>query len=284
MYRRAGRGRLLLLAFVALSIVVITLDFRQGDSGPLERAKEISSAIVTPIQKGLTSVFRPVGNFFSSISELSSLRSENSDLKATVQELETQSAEAQSVLDENERLKDLLDLDESYPTLDRVAATVISNSPANYKWAVTIDRGSEDGIAPDMAVVDPDGLVGKVIDVDSHTATVLLLIDPQAAAKARVLGTGYTGAIRGNGSSRALSLEYIETDALVNLNDFVVSAGYDEGVFPANIPIGRIISVSGEEAATDQRIEVDPWVDFTALDFVEVITESGKRVPAAKGE
>jgi rod shape-determining protein MreC len=277
MYRRAGRGRLLLLAFVALSIVVITLDFRQGDNGPLERAKEISSAIVTPIQRGLTAVFRPVGNFFSSVSELSSLRSENQVLQASVDDLEAKITEAESLLEENRRLRAMLNLDEAYPTLNRVAATVISNAPANYKWAVTIDRGSADGIQPDMAVVDPNGLVGKIIDVDSHTATVLLLIDPQAGAKARVVGTGYTGAVRGNGAQRALSLEFITTDADVIVNNQVVTAGYDNGIFPSNIPIGQIVSVSGEEAALDQTIEVDPWVDFTALDFVEVIVESGRR-------
>jgi rod shape-determining protein MreC len=283
MYRRAGRGRLLLLAFVALSIVVITLDFRMGDNGPLERAKEISSAVVTPIQRGLTAVFRPVGNFFSSISELSSLRSENRSLEAEVEDLRSEITEAESLLDENARLRDLLDLDEAYPTLDRVAATVISNSPANYKWAVTIDRGADDGIAVDMPVVDPNGLVGKIIDVDADTATVLLLIDPQACAKSRVVGTGFTGGVCGNGAQRALSLEFIDTDADVEVNDQVVTAGYDEGIFPSNIPVGQIVSVKGEEAAAQQTIEVDPWVDFTALDFVEVITESGRRSTDGKG-
>ncbi|MEA2446952.1 MAG: rod shape-determining protein MreC [Actinomycetota bacterium] len=284
MYRRAGRGRLLLLAFVALSIVVITLDFRQGDNGPLERAKEISSAIVTPIQRGLTAVFRPVGNFFSSVSELSSLRSENHELQASVESLQSEITEAKSLLNENARLRDLLDLDEAYPTLERVTATVISNAPANYKWAVTIDRGSADGITDDMPVIDPNGLVGKTTDVYAHTATVLLLIDPQACAKSRVVGTGFTGGVCGNGAQHALSLEFIDTDADVEVNDQVVTAGYDDGIFPSNIPVGQIVSVTGEEAASQQTIEVDPWVDFTALDFVQVITEPVGRPAPEKGK
>lgn len=277
MYRRTGRGRLLLLAFIALSIVVITLDFRLSGEGPLERAKDVSSAIVTPIQRGLTAVFAPVGNFFSSLSELSNLREENSALKNQVDEMEQRVTEAESILSENERLLELQELDESYPTMDRVSARVIGRPPANYKWAVTIDKGSNDGIQTDMAVIDPDGLVGKIIRVMDDTSTVLLLIDPQANAKARITGERYAGAVGGNGASEELSLRFIDTDANVEVGDEVVTAGYDLGVFPPSIPIGTVATVESQDAALEQDIKVDPYVDFTTLDFVQVIVDSGKR-------
>lgn len=280
MYRRTGRGRLLLLAFLALSIVVITLDFRQDVGGPLDRAKDISSAIVTPIQRGLTAVFEPVGNFFSSLTELSALRADNAQLRNELEEMEQRVTEAEAILSENERLVGLQGLDESYPTMERVSARVIGRPPANYKWAITIDKGSDDGIRPDMAVIDPDGLVGKVIRVDADASTVLLLIDPQAGAKARLDGEPLAGAIRGNGASEALSLVDIDTDATVSVGDEVVTSGYDGGIFPPNIPIGTVSNVESQEAALEQEIEVDPYVDFTTLDFVQVITETGKRIPA----
>lgn len=280
MYRRTGRGRLLLLAFLALSIVVITLDFRQDAGGPLDRAKDISSAIVTPIQRGLTAVFEPVGNFFSSLTELSALRADNAELRNELEEMEQRVTEAEAILSENERLVGLQGLDESYPTMERVSARVIGRPPANYKWAITIDKGRDDGIRPDMAVIDPDGLVGKVIRVDADASTVLLLIDPQAGAKARLDGQPLAGAIRGNGASEALSLVDIDTDATVSVGDEVVTSGYDGGIFPPNIPIGTVSNVESQDAALEQEIEVDPYVDFTTLDFVQVITETGKRIPA----
>lgn len=276
MYRRTGRGRLLLLAFLALSIVVITLDFRQNGEGPLERAKDVSSAIVTPIQRGLTAVFAPVGNFFSSVSELSNLRDENAVLRNQVEEMEQKITEADSIVAENERLAELQELDASYPTMERVSARVIGRPPANYKWAVTIDKGSNAGIAQDQAVIDPDGLVGKVIRVSEDTATVLLLIDPQANAKARITGERYAGAVGGNGASEELTLRFIDTDANVEVGDEVVTAGYDLGIFPPSIPIGTVATVDSQEAALEQDIGVDPYVDFTTLDFVQVIIESGK--------
>lgn len=278
MYRRTGRGRLLLLAFLALSIVVITLDFRQDAGGPLDRAKDISSAIVTPIQRGLTAVVEPVGNFFSSLGELSSLRADNAELRNELEEMEQRVTEAEAILSENERLNDLQGLDESYPTMERLSARVIGRPPSNYKWAITIDKGREDGIRADMAVIDPDGLVGKVIRVEADVSTVLLLIDPQAGAKARLDGEAVAGAIRGNGASEALSLVDVDTDADVSVGDEIVTAGYDNGIFPPNIPIGTVSLVERQEAALEQDIDVDPYVDFATLDFVQVITETGKRI------
>lgn len=275
MYRRAGRGRIVLLAFLALSIVVITLDFRQT-TDVLDRAKDISNAIVTPIQRGLATVFRPVGNFFSSLSELSNLRGDNAAMRNQIEEMEAEITEAESLLDENVRLRELLDLEKSYATMERITAAVIARPPGNYKWAVEIDRGANDGIAEDMAVIDPDGLVGKIIRVQDNTATVLLLIDPKAGASARIEGEEWTGAIRGNGSDQALSLEFVDTEADVSVGDQVVTSAYNSGIFPPNIPIGRVSGVSGQEADTEQDIDIDPWVDFTTLDFVQVILETGK--------
>lgn len=279
MYRRTGRGRLLLFAFLALSIIVITLDFRQDAGGPLDRAKDISSAIVTPIQRGLTAVVEPVGNFFSSLTELSSLRTDNALLRNELEEMEQRVTEAESILSENERLVGLQGLDESYPTMERLSARVIGRPPANYKWAITIDKGRDDGIRPDMAVIDPDGLVGKVIRADADVSTVLLLIDPQAGAKARIADEPLAGAIRGNGASEALSLVDIDTDAEVSVGDEIVTSGYDNGIFPPNIPIGTVSTVESQEAALEQDIDVDPYVNFATLDFVQVIIESGERVP-----
>ena len=276
MYRRAGRGRLLLFAFLALSIVVITLDFRQNPDGPLERGKDLATTIVAPLQRGFTAVTRPVGNFFSSLGDLGRLRTENTRLQSEVEDLEGRLTEVQSIAEENERLRSTLGLDESWVTMDRVAAQVIGYDPANYKWAVFIDRGREDGVRKDMAVVNDDGLVGKVIRTQENFSTVLLLIDPQAGARARIEENGPTGAVRGNGGDQFLTLNYIDAnDGEVSVGQDVLTSGYDLGIFPPSVPIGEIASVKNEGGAIHQDLEVTPWVDFKSLDFVIVLLESG---------
>jgi rod shape-determining protein MreC len=273
---------LLLLVFVALSIIVITLDFRQGEGGPLERAKDISAAVVAPIQRGLTAVFRPVGNFFASIGELGSLRTENSRLKSELEEMESEVQEAQGVQDELESALKLLELDEPWTSMDSVNASVFGYSPSNYRWARVIDKGTADGIKRNMAVVNADGLVGKIISVSTNQATVLLLIDPKAAAGARVENRRDTGKVQGNGEAEGLSLELIASNSEIFEGDLVVTSGYDTGVFPPGIPIGLVSDVLTDERRPDQTIEVDPYVDFTGLDYVRVLLETG--LEAQSGE
>lgn len=277
MYRRNGRGRLFLLVFIALSILIITLDFRQGEGGPLERAKEISVAIVAPVQRGLTTVFRPVGNFFASIGELGNLRSENTRLKAQVQEMEQEVREAEALKDDFEELTRLMELDAPYTSGDFVNAQVIGSSPSNYRWARFIDKGFVDGIRKNMAVINADGLVGKVISVARGNALVLLLIDPKAAAGARLEGRRDTGKIQGNGEDQGLSLELIGSNSEVFAADQVITSGQDN-VFPPGIPIGLVDQISGDIRRPDQQIIVDPWVDFTALDYVRVLLDSGVEI------
>lgn len=285
MYRRSGRGRLLLLAFLALSILIITLDFRGNAGGPLERAKDLSVAVVEPIQRGFTAVFRPVGNFFSSLGELSDLRAQNQELEAELRATRAEVSRAESLVREIERLTTILELDEPWIAMERVTARVSGQSPSNYKWAVFIDKGRDDGILPDMAVVAPEGLVGKVVRADAGTSLVLLLIDRQGAAAARLEDRRDTGKVEGNGGSELLSLELIGSNADVRVGDQVVTSGYDDGIFPPGIPIGYVEEVVEDARAPDQTIMVDPHVDFPALlgDYVQVLLGPGRRVGTQEG-
>jgi rod shape-determining protein MreC len=282
MYRRTGRGRVLLLIFLALSVVVITLDYRQNPGGPLERAKDVSLAVVAPIQRGITAVVRPVGDFFSSLGDLSSLRSENERLEDELEQLRSEEERLEELAEQNQNLTDLLDLQRRYETLDPLTAEVIGRVPSNFTWAVWIDKGRADGIRPDMAVINLDGLVGKVVQADSHTATVLLLIDPRAGAGARIERSRDTGVVTGNGVGEDLSLELIDPGADVDRFDRVETSGYSGGIFPPGIPIGVVVSVAGEGPAVEQDIDIEPYVEFTSVDFVQVLLQSGPRLEGAQ--
>ncbi len=283
MYRRTGRGRVLLLVFVGLSILIITLEFRSSESGPLDRAKDLSMAVVAPIQRGFTTVFRPVGDFFSSLGELSSLRSENAELKDRLEQAEVQVKRAEAIVGENSRMAEMLNLEKSYLASEPVTARVISNAPDNYRWAVVIDKGTSSGIRPDMAVIAPEGLVGKVTQVGEDHATVLLLIDPRGAARARIEDGKDAGLVKGNGAAESLSLDLIGPGSEVEVDDEVITAGYDGGIFPPGIPIGAVSHVSGDVREPQRDIKVDPYVDFASLDFVQVLVESGPRLSLRGG-
>ena len=284
MYRRTGRGRVLLVVFLGLCIVLITLDFRQGEGGPLDRARDWSEAVVDPIQRGFSAVVRPIGNFFSSVGDLANLRERNAELENLVKDYESRIAEADSVADENEELRRELGLDESWASMERVTAQVISKENNNYRWLVTIDKGESDGVSPDMAVITPDGLAGKIVSVEANAATVLLLIDANGAAAAKVEDKGITGSVTGQGGGRPLNMEFVPNDADVEEGDVILTSSYNGGIFPPNIPIGEVLSASAESAALEQDIQVTPFVDFQSLEFVQVLLESGPALQTAEDE
>lgn len=275
MYRPRRRGRLLLIVFLALSILLITLDFRGGSGGPLEQARDITSTIVAPIQRGLNAVTRPVGNFFSSIADLASLRSENAELEAELEGIRADVSEARDLAGENDELRDLLELEESWVSMDRVAAQVIADSPGNYRWAVVIDRGATHGIKKDMAVIGPEGLVGKILTVDSHQSTVLLIIDPSLGVGATTDERRLTGIAYGNGEGEDLALRFVSKDEDVQVGDRVLTSNYNGKVFPAGIPIGYVDAIGGDQRASDFDIDVRPYVDFATLNFLYVLLQTG---------
>ena len=278
MFRRSGRGRLLLVAFLALSIGVITLDFQTEGEGPLDKARDWAATVVAPIQRGVSTVVRPVGNFFSSLGDLGSLRTENEELRDKVSELEVKAERADGVETEVETLRDQLALEEPWFTMDAVVVEVIASQPANYKWAVTISKGHDDGIKPNMAVIDASagGLVGKTVEpITDNTATVLYLIDPQAAAKAKIEGVDDTGAVAGNGGGEDLSMDYVQPDAAVTVGDRVSTATYDGGIFPPNIPIGTVSNVDESETSFTRSIDVEPVVDFESLQVLQILLQTG---------
>ena len=286
MHRRKGRGRALLLVFLALSILIITLDFR-GGSGPLERIRDFTAAVVAPIQRGLTTVTRPVGNFFSAIGDLANLREENRDLKAKNAELQAEIEEARGLTDENAELLANLGLEEPWFAKEKVAAQVIADAPGNYRWAVVIDKGTSDGLREDMAVISPEGLVGKVIPpMRPDVATIILMIDPNFAAVATSEEGGITGGptVSGNGEGQPLSLQRVEKGTDVDAGERIVTSNLNGGIFPRNIPVGFISKVGGDERSSELDIEITPYVDFNDLNVVQILLGTGSNVQVGNAE
>ncbi|MDQ4058189.1 MAG: rod shape-determining protein MreC [Actinomycetota bacterium] len=274
MYRKPGRGRVLLLVFVALSIIVITIDYRAGSGGILRTAKEWSVAVVAPIQRGITTVFRPVGNFFASIGELGDLREENRRLKEANEQLESENTQADEVFEENVRLADLTELEEAWPTMDNVMARVIAPDPGNYREGVYIDKGRADGVKPNMPVLSAEGLVGKTLRVTEHETLVVLVVDPDFGASARVKETRDTGGVQGNGTADPLSMLYVGKNSDVEVGDEVTTSGQDP-IYPPAIPIGEVIRADVQGGQVSKTIDVEPYVDPAKLDYVMVLMPDG---------
>lgn len=282
MYRRNGRGRLLLLVFLALSVIIITLDFRGGSEGPLGRVKDFAQAVVSPVQRGVTTVTRPVADFFSAVGDLTDLREENRRLEDEVESLEAEAARARGLTAENVELRESLELEEPWFSMDKVAAQITGAAPGNFKWAVFIDKGSSDGIEEDMAVITPEGLVGKIFRTSSNQSTVLLMIDPNAGATATTENGSVTGSISGNGEGEDLTLGLVDKEASIEVGDRVITSNFNRGIFPRGIPIGAVSHIGGDTRASQLEIDVAPAVDFSDLNVVIVLLETGPNLESRR--
>ncbi len=193
MYRDSRRLRLVLALLIVTSFTLITVDYRGGEGSALRGLRNGAASVVGPVQRAVARVVRPIGRTLSGIGELGSLSDQVDDLKKENAELRTQLRSAEDIRRRSDELDALLGA-----AGDRGArilpATVVADGPNNFEWTVTLDRGSRDGVEPDMTVITGDGLVGRVLDVAPFTCSVLLAIDRQSAVGAR-LANGQVGLV-----------------------------------------------------------------------------------------
>ncbi|HEX9313746.1 MAG TPA: rod shape-determining protein MreC [Actinomycetota bacterium] len=274
LYRRTRSTRVLVMSLVMASLITITIDFRGGRNGPFESAgSKIALTVIAPLQSGVSRAFHPVASFFSGLAHVGSLESDNRALRAENERIRAQSSKSVSTQRELARLQALFKLQQSLG-LKGVAARVVGESVSNFEWTVTIDRGSSDGVKAYMPVVAGEGLVGNVIQVASHWSKVMLVIDPRSAVAARLAGSGETGLVTGQ-RARPLSMDLVNPEATVSANEQVVTSGYQGGLYPPEILIGFVSSEYTRPGSLTKSILVRPAVDFSSLEFVDVIT--GKR-------
>lgn len=276
------RARVLLAILALVSLALLTLSARGGGEGPLESVRDGIATVFGPVQDGVTSVLRPVGAVFSGVGDLFRLREQNTELQARVEELEQRHRSARDVMRENEELRALLDMRDTLSARDEEyrfqPAVVTGLAPSNFEWTITLNVGTDDGVAKDMPVIDGDGLVGRIIQVGSGWSRALLAIDPNFSVAVRLAGSGEHGYLSG-GDTEPMRLTLIDVEAPVEQGDEVVTSTYRSGLFPDGLPIGVVESVGEATGALGRDIRVRPFVDFTRLETVLVILRQPPPAP-----
>jgi len=263
------RARIILAVLLLASVTVITVAFRESAGGPVDRLQRVAVGLFGPLQQGVSAVVRPVGGFFGALTQVGGLRGDNRRLKAEVDRLRAQERTYQDLLTENDQLRGTLNMARRCGCRT-VGATVVARSGSSFQWSVTIDAGSRQGIAPDMAVVDAQGLVGRVVAVAGGYSTVLLIVDPGSGVAASLARTRTAGLLRGGGSG-PLGFEPVQAGTQVKVGDAVVSQGYQGGIFPQGIPIGVVERVGPTAGGLVQTVAVRPYADVATLDVVAVV-------------
>ncbi|MEX2422173.1 MAG: rod shape-determining protein MreC [Actinomycetota bacterium] len=277
---RARSTRLLVVSLVSISLVTITVDYRQGNDGPLAALGDAALEVISPLQEAVSKITRPIGNFFSTLVRLPSIRHERDVLRDRLAALETQLAETRADQARLLELEAILSLETSLgPKVETVAAQVIANGVSNFEWTITIDQGSGTGITEDMPVIAAAGLVGHVIQVGPSSSVVQLIIDPDSFVAGRLDVSRQTGLLSGEGPDD-LRMSLVESTVEVTPDERVVTAGYRipgvaQSLYPPNVLIGTVSRVLDEESALEKFLTVRPTVDFSTLSLVLVVLARG---------
>lgn len=213
---------------------------------------------------------------------------ERDALQRETERLRAENLTLKALQAENARLRRELTLARREPRL--VCAEVLSVHPGGgWRNLIRVGKGARDGIAPDCAVVSPDGLVGRVSAVTPDTADILLLSDANSRVSCVVEGPGTRGILEGVGAAQAkddltlrhlaipLTVDYLDKDATVRPGMRVMTGGLG-GLYPAGVPIGVVTAVRRDDSGLYQTADVAPFVDFSALRRVFIALRSGDAV------
>lgn len=269
-YRRTHRRRSVLVLLVLTSITLITLDTRDNGSGITGTVRDQARDLMAPVQSAVDDVLSPVADWFDGVTRAGDLKHENVRLRRQLARARGDAATAKGALSENRQLRSLAKLP-FILGLRGFDGQVVAGSPGNFESTIGVDKGRDAGVARGMPVVAGDGLVGRVTDASGRRATVLLLTDPKSGVSVRLEHSGAVGVANGRSGSDLLRLDFVAPEVEVKRGELVFTSGLENGVYPANIPVGKVVSVKKAPGALEQTIMVKPLVDVGRLSFVRVL-------------
>jgi rod shape-determining protein MreC len=259
-----------LIILILLSLAGIALD-QNEDLPPIE---DLALRFVVPIQGKLTSLANNLSDLTQATQDLKELHRRNEELQSLADRLMIENVRLKEIESENEALRRLLGFTQANPTHSYKAAEVkgrvIGRDPSNFLSYLTIDSGSQQGIERGMPVVTERGLVGRITEVGSNWAKVMLIIDPSSSVNALIQTSRATGVVEGQVGG-SLLMKYIPQEETVNVNDIVLTSGLG-GNFPKKLIIGQVTAVHQRDIEMFQQADIRPTVDFNNLEIVLVIT------------
>ena len=272
---------------VLLSLVLITVSFRESDNGFLHRVAGGGATVLRPFEVGAERVARPFRDAYGYLADLVHAKSENKRLRAELDKARQEANQGRAAAQENDTLRQQLGYVDSprFPRDFRPVNTRVLGRPASpFEQQLMIAAGSDSGIRIDAPVITQDGLVGRVTALTGSAAQVTLITDEESAVPAldRDSFTHARGLVRRGESETSLILDRVPKEANVNYGDQILTAGSRSkqfpSLFPRGIPIGTVTSVGRTDTSPFTHVQIEPFVDFGSLDSVIVLV-SKRPVP-----
>jgi rod shape-determining protein MreC len=288
--RAVRRRRAVLLALIAASLVLLTAYFGESDNGSLRSFQRGAMAVFAPIQEGANRAVKPVRDLFGWFGSTLHAKSQRDQLKKQRDALRNQLAATEVALADARQQAGLKAQDTSggLGRYQPVQARVYERSPSTWYQTVAINKGSSDGVHRNDPVINSEGLVGKVDEVASNSATVTLITDQNFAATGITANSQEPGSVSpAVGAPGDLLFELVDNASNVRVNDLIITAGTRSSrlssLYPRGIPIGTVSRIDIGEGELDRRIHIKPAADLRRLDLVQVLTAPHADVRAQVG-
>jgi len=273
------KNLIVLAAILFAQIIALAMQVRRPTAeGETRLIRLWATAAVTPFEKAVVHSQKWVHDTWDGYIYLRHVDQENQQLRAEIDRMKLEQARLREDATMARRIQTLLAFKEQYID-STVAAQVIGTSGSEQSRVLYIDKGSKDGIKPDMAVITPTGIVGKIVQVFPGSSQVLPINDQLSGVGAALKASRLQGILKGaaNGTT---TLQYIMSDEPVKLGEEVVTSGGDR-IFPKGFPVGTVASVEpGKDLFLN--IRVIPSARLDRLEEVLVVTKIQEKLPDAK--
>lgn len=230
--------------------------------------------VLAPFRAAATSLTKTAERYYSYMFRYEALEAENAALKEQLANMEDVARQADATERENARLRNKLSFKETHETYDEVDAYIIGWSSTDWSNTVTINRGSNAGIAENMvAITDIGEVVGLVTQVGPNFAVVKTVLDSTLEISATITTSGYNGMVSGGyieGNEKFLQMDYLPSSSIIRNKDQVVTSG--STVYPRGLILGQVVDAGFKETGVAKYAVLQPAADISSLEQIFIVT------------
>ncbi len=262
---------ILLLASLALLIL--------GSQGWLDPLQDLAFGLLQPLIGGAATARTGAQTLGDNFQDPNILRARVVELQTQLEAFKSQAARGRELEQENLLLRQQLGYKQAHPDFDFIGASILERSPdyarviaqdpSNLVHTLVVDQGSAQGVKPGMPVLTPSGLAGRVTQVGTNWAKILLIVDPSSSVNAVVQSTRATGVAQGTANGQ-LVIKYVPQGEAIKPGDLILTSGIG-GNFPKRLLIGQVTEIRKRDIELFQEADIQPTVDFTRLEFVLIL-------------
>jgi len=266
-FKRKG---VIVAAIITAVVLVCAAIAHFGGTNPVSK---VLRTVFSPFQNGFSYIVNKVTDTTDFIREMNGYKEENARLVGEINELKKQNKDVANYREENERLKETLELQNSLENYSTVAASVIAYSSNNWYDTIQISKGSLAGVAVGNAVITPDGVVGKVVETGPTWSIVSTILNPDNAMGVKVSRTSDVAVVEGDSelySQNYCKMTFIDKGSNLIIGDILETSG-SGGIYPAGLSVGVIREINSDAMGNLNYATVEPLVDFNKLYEVLVI-------------